>query len=70
MAEDRSEQFAARSRRGQAVEDDPDETYYDDAAAESDSEDLGFPLDDVATMEADQPDSGTADVPVDPEEVS
>jgi len=49
------------------VEDSSD--YDDDAAAEIDSEDFGFQLDDAATVQ-DQGDSGTADAPQEPEEVS
>jgi hypothetical protein len=67
MAEDTSERFTARSRREEFVEDSPD--YDDDAAAEIDSEDFGFQLDDAATVQ-DQGDSGTADPPREPEEVS
>jgi hypothetical protein len=66
MAEDRSEQFTAGSRRDLFVEDSSD--YDDDAAAEIDSEDFGFQLDDAATVQ-DQGDSGTADPPQEPEEV-
>jgi hypothetical protein len=67
MTEDRNEQFTARSGRDLFVEDSSD--YDDDAAAEIDSEDFGFQLDDVATAQ-DQGDSGTADAPQEPEEVS
>jgi hypothetical protein len=63
MAEDRSEQFTARSRRDLFVEDSFE--YDDDAAAEVDSEDFGFQLDDAATVQ-DQGDSGTADPPQEP----
>jgi hypothetical protein len=66
MAEDGSEQFTAGSRRDLFVEDSSD--YDDDAAAEIDSEDFGFQLDDAATVQ-DQGDSGTADPPQEPEEV-
>lgn len=75
MAEDRNEQFTARGRgrggRGQTVEDDPDGTYFEDGddAAESGPEDIGFLPDDVATLQEDQGDSGTADPPIEPEEV-
>jgi hypothetical protein len=75
MAEDSSGQFTARGSgrggRGQTVEDDPDGTYFEDGddAAESGPEDIGFQPDDVATLQEDLGDSGTADLPLEPEEV-
>jgi hypothetical protein len=71
MSENRSEQFTARGRRDQTVEDDPDETYTLDAddAAEMGPEDIGVAPDDVAKVPEDQGDSRTADTPVEPEEV-
>jgi hypothetical protein len=67
MAEETSERFTAGSRREEFVEDSPD--YDDDAAAEIDSEDFGFQLDDAAAVQ-DQGDSGTADPPQEPEGAS
>jgi hypothetical protein len=67
MTVDTSEQFTARSRRDLFVEDSPD--YDDDGAAEIDSEDFGFEIDDASAVQ-DQGDSGTADPPQAPEETS
>ena len=69
MSESRSEQSTGRGRRDQTVEDDPDETYTLDAddAAEMGPEDIGATPD--VNVPEDQGDSGTADTPVEPEEV-
>jgi hypothetical protein len=68
MAEEMTEQFTARSRRDSDVEDSSEYADDNDATAEIDSEDPGFPLDDAAMVQ-DQGDSGTADAPQEPEEV-
>jgi hypothetical protein len=60
MTETGSERITARTRSGLYVEDSED--YDDDAAAEIDSEDFGFEVDDAAAVQ-DQGDAGTADTP-------